>query len=331
MFLSIIVPVYNVEKYLDTCLQSILNQGIDNYEILLIDDGSIDGSGAICDKYGQYYPNIKVIHQQNGGLSEARNTGIRNASGEYLLFIDSDDFIAKGALKRIYHIIEHNGDTDVLLLDRVSFTTNKSAKRNKPLYNEKRINNRQYSDVLDYLISLDKFPISSCTKMYRTKLIASNEIFFEKGIYSEDADWIVRVLRFARTFHYESFPYYYYRYSRQGSISNSKSEDLIKSVIYIIKKWARKDSEDRYQHIINGVMSFEYLLAIYNYSSLSKQKKKTYKKDIYEYKWLLNQSKNWHYRLLLFGINAFGLDFLGSMFFCFKKFKNTIAYKQKGK
>lgn len=330
MLLSIVVPVYNVEKYLDTCLQSILKQGVDNYEILLIDDGSIDKSGEICDKYGQHYPNIKVIHQENRGLSGARNTGIINASGKYLLFIDSDDFIAKGALKRIYQIIEYNGDIDILLLDRVSFFTDKFVETNKPLYNEKRINNRQCRDVLDYLVSLDKFPVSACAKMYRTKLIASNEIFFEKGIYSEDVDWIVRVLQYTQTFHYESFPYYYYRYGRQGSISNSKSEDLIKSVIYIIKKWARKDSEDDYQHIINGVMSFMYILAIYNYSILSKKKKKKYKKDVYEYKWLLNKSKNWHYRLLLLGINIFGIDFIGTMFICFKKFKNIIVCKQKG-
>lgn len=327
MLLSIVVPVYNVEKYLDTCLQSILNQGVDNYEILLIDDGSIDGSGEICDRYGQYYSNIKVIHQKNGGLSEARNTGIINAKGEYLLFIDSDDFIAKDALKKIYHIIKHNDNIDILLLDRANFLTGKSVERNKPLYNEKRINNRECSDVLNYLASLDKFPISACAKMYRTKLISSNEIFFEKGIYSEDADWIVRVLRYAKTFHYEPFPYYYYRYGRQGSISNSKSEDLIKSVIYIIKKWVRKDSEDGYQHIINGVMSFVYIMAIYDYSILNKNKKKTYKKDIYEYKWLLNKSKNRHYRLILFGINTFGLDFISSMLNCFKKFKDTIAYK----
>ena len=95
MLISIIVPVYNVENYLKECIDSILRQEFRDYEIILVDDGSKDDSGKICDEYGKKYSFISVIHKKNGGLSDARNFGLKIAKGEYILFIDSDDYIAK--------------------------------------------------------------------------------------------------------------------------------------------------------------------------------------------------------------------------------------------
>ena len=91
--LSIIVPVYNVEKYLEDCVESLLNQTYQNYEIILVDDGSTDSSGKICDIVAESSSKIKVIHKENGGLSSARNTGLRAARGRYIGFVDSDDYI----------------------------------------------------------------------------------------------------------------------------------------------------------------------------------------------------------------------------------------------
>lgn len=93
--LSIVVPVYNVQKYLDRCMDSLLNQNIENYEIILVDDGATDNSGLICDKYSQEYFNVKVIHKKNEGLGLTRNVGIDNSKGQYIMFVDSDDYIEK--------------------------------------------------------------------------------------------------------------------------------------------------------------------------------------------------------------------------------------------
>ncbi|WP_240640583.1 glycosyltransferase family 2 protein [Neisseria meningitidis] len=94
MIFSIIVPIYNVEKYLRCCVDSVLAENFADYEMILVDDGSPDGCGKICDEYTGKYPHIKVIHQENGGLSDARNAGIRAAKGDYLIFLDSDDYWA---------------------------------------------------------------------------------------------------------------------------------------------------------------------------------------------------------------------------------------------
>lgn len=107
MEISIVLPVYNVEKYLVRCLDTILDQTFKlDYEVICVDDGSTDNSGKILDKYAKKNPKIKVIHQENLGLSEARNTGLKHVKGKYTMFIDSDDFIAKNALEGLYNFAE---------------------------------------------------------------------------------------------------------------------------------------------------------------------------------------------------------------------------------
>lgn len=104
--LSIIVPVYNVEPYIDTCIRSITDQVVPDMEVILVDDGSTDGSGELCDRYAQQYPYFKVIHQPNGGLSSARNTGLEHAQGDYVFFVDSDDYLDRRCLSHCMKAIE---------------------------------------------------------------------------------------------------------------------------------------------------------------------------------------------------------------------------------
>ena len=118
MLISFIVPIYNVEKYLNECVDSILSQDFEDYEIILIDDGSTDNSGAICDEYARRYENIIVKHKLNGGLSDARNAGIELANGKYVLFVDSDDYIGKNSISAIVNCLNEQKKTiDVVFLD----------------------------------------------------------------------------------------------------------------------------------------------------------------------------------------------------------------------
>ena len=107
--ISIIIPVYNVENYLGRCFQSVQKQTYKNLEIILIDDGSTDASGKLCDQYKLHDQRVKVIHQKNGGLSNARNSGLKIAKGEYITFIDADDFIHESYIERLYSLAEMNG------------------------------------------------------------------------------------------------------------------------------------------------------------------------------------------------------------------------------
>ena len=108
--IGVIIPVYNVEKYLEQCVDSVLNQSFKDIEIILVDDGSKDSSGEICDYYKEKDSRVKVIHKENGGLSDARNMGIRQCSSEYILFLDSDDYWKENCLEEIARCIEDNVD-----------------------------------------------------------------------------------------------------------------------------------------------------------------------------------------------------------------------------
>lgn len=114
MKISVIVPVYNVEKYLSVCIESVINQSFTDWEMLLVDDGSTDGGGMLCDRYAAADERIHAIHQLNGGLSAARNTGLSHASGKYVLFLDSDDYIVSHALQTLYDMAEENAAQEVL-------------------------------------------------------------------------------------------------------------------------------------------------------------------------------------------------------------------------
>ena len=111
--ISIIIPVYNVERYLPVCLESIVQQSMDDYEVILVDDGSTDSSGPICNEYADRHPQFRVIHQQNQGISAARNAGVVESKGKYLLFLDSDDFLVPNSLSKLLELANKN-DLDVL-------------------------------------------------------------------------------------------------------------------------------------------------------------------------------------------------------------------------
>ena len=104
--ISVVVPVYNVEKYLDKCVQSILAQTYEDFELILVDDGSLDKCSLLCDEYARKYKKIRVLHKKNGGLSDARNAGTAIASGNYITYIDSDDFISKDYLENLFYMLK---------------------------------------------------------------------------------------------------------------------------------------------------------------------------------------------------------------------------------
>lgn len=136
--ISVIVPVYNVKPYLHKCVDSILSQTYQNIEILLIDDGSTDGCAAICDGYGEKDPRIKVLHKKNGGLSSARNAGLDLAAGEYILFVDSDDYINREMVQKLYDALVRNG-ADMCVCDLSIVDTNGKklqSQLNYPLPNQ---------------------------------------------------------------------------------------------------------------------------------------------------------------------------------------------------
>lgn len=219
MIFSIVIPVYNVENYIIRCLDSIVKQKYTDYEIILVDDGSKDGSPALCDMYSENFDNIRVIHQINAGLSKARNVGIDNASGEYIMFVDSDDWIDDGCLKKFEDIINSN-KTDLIVgkakaIDDYGNTTDKSKYTGKcGVYS--------IESYLKYLKKNNGYSACAQFTLCRTEFLNKNNIRFKEKIIHEDELWTPSVLIRAKDIYYSDV-YFYYHYMRAGSITRSSN------------------------------------------------------------------------------------------------------------
>lgn len=292
MRISIIVPVYNVKQYLEECIESLLRQDIDDLEVILVNDGSTDGSEELCDAYSIRYEFIRVIHKENGGLSDARNAGLRAITGEYVVFVDSDDYLAHHALKTIAENVNLS-KPDVVFLEATKIFFDGRLVPMGDGYIKNAIDNRTKQEVLEHLSKLPKFPGSACTKMIKADLIKQHNLFFEKGLFCEDIDWTVRLLTAAETFAYCPINYYYYRQGRANSITASVGLKNLQDLLSIIDKWANQNLSYRpFQREINAFMAYEYVVVLLMYVSLDAITAKKKLEDIKKNKWLLRCGKS---------------------------------------
>lgn len=291
--ISFIVPVYNVEKYLDQCVNSILEIQSNVYEIILIDDGSTDESGKRCDAWSEKYSNIKVLHKVNGGLSSARNAGIQYASGEYVLFVDSDDYINSKAVEMMLKRIQKDSRTEVFFLKAVKVYQDGEQEELEGGLDRELIYNTSRDEVLTYLAGRKKYPGSACTKLVKRSLIENNEIYFWEGKTSEDLEWCIRLFLATEQYDYIDVVYYFYRQEREGSITNVYSEYKFSCLIEVIEKACElvANQGEAIKAAVYSFMAYEYVIALlYLYYIRNKIEKKQFKRYIHffeEYEFLM--------------------------------------------
>ena len=319
MTISVVIPVYNVEKYLHECILSIINQDYNDIEIILVDDGSTDSSGEICDYYRAKCSNINVIHQANGGLSDARNVGIKESKGDYLLFVDSDDYIERNSITELVECIKQYNEPDVVFLEAFKVFVDGRTEGLGDNYDSILNNNQSKEVVLKHIASLPKFPGSACTKMIKLDLIRRKKIYFKKGLLSEDIDWTIKLLLSAGSFAYCDIPYYYYRQNREGSITNNVIPKRVQSLLYIIEKWSDKNIEKKYQKEINSYLAYEYVIAMYIYSKLKKKERKKIKGEMKKNQWILKYGRNKKVILSSIVVSVAGIDVASKLLSFYKK------------
>ncbi len=222
---SIIVPIYNVEPYLCKCIDSLLNQDIpsDEYEIILVDDGSTDGCVNIVNNYSCRYDNIVAIHQSNGGLSAARNCGIDNAKGEYVIFVDSDDYLQPNVLKELISVLS------LYRLDVLRYRWQCVDEEYSVVWPYKSvIEDRLYTHpVCDGKTFLNEYATTTCYAIQyavKTSILKMPENHFTSGILMEDTEWMARMLISAKAVYSINFIAYNYL-QRKGSICNAMTSD----------------------------------------------------------------------------------------------------------
>lgn len=214
---SIIIPIYNSEKYLKKCLQSIKNQNYKNLEIILIDDGSTDSSGKICDQYGKEDKRCKVYHIKNQGVSNARNYGIEKANGKYIIFIDSDDWIPVDYVKILITTIKR--DEFDLIICPVHGKINKAWK-------DFSFEFSKYNSDKFLFLNENHFLYGPHCKVYLAKIINENKILFPKGIsYGEDLIFNVEYLKKCKKIFITNQTFYNYRLENEDSLSRKYREN----------------------------------------------------------------------------------------------------------
>ena len=210
MKVSVIVPVYNVEKYLEKCLDSLVNQTLKDIEIIVVNDGTKDNSQEIIDKYTKKYPKkVKGFIKENGGLSSARNYGLKYAKGEYIAFIDSDDYVELDMFEKMYNKAINN-NYDIVVCDTIEV----DEKNGNKVYKKSNFNYSN-NDIKNYIIA----PPMACTRLYKINIF--DEIIFEEGIFYEDLNLIPSLVLKTDSIGFVEEGLYYYL-QRSGSIMKQK-------------------------------------------------------------------------------------------------------------
>ena len=298
MKVSFIIPVYNVENYIHQCVDSIITQTYRDIEIILVDDGSPDGSPKICDEYAAKDPRIIALHKTNGGLSDARNYGLNKATGDYVAFVDSDDFWAsKDALEMLVTILSNNKDVDF-----IGFNCQYYFQRNEhyvkwPLYPEVLKTPTDKNSALVELSKAGIFPVSACMKLIKRDFLVEKKIFFKIGQLSEDIPWFVNLMDSSNECMFINEYIYSYRQVDNGSsISHSIGVRNIDNVINIINKEIELIDKRSFNHeakdAIYSFMAYELAILYACLQFLSKEDALIRYKKLNELRWLFSYTKN---------------------------------------
>lgn len=266
--ISVIIPIYNNEKYIHKCINNVLNQTYNDLEIILIDDGSTDLSSNICDQYSEKNSKIKVIHQSNQGTAVARNQGILNSRGEYIIFLDGDDYWddINFLESSIENLQESKSDIINFGFKKYYEDTDKFDK-NKFFFNRDFINHNDKKQTLKYLISNNLYISSPCNKIVKRSFIIKNNILFRKNSLCEDIDWNARLLIFSNNIDVINISPYVYRQRKESKTHNLSINNIINLIESIEFCITLKDKALTFEYEYMSYVAYQYitLLVCLNY------------------------------------------------------------------
>lgn len=293
--ISVIIPIYNVEKYLRDCVDSVLAQTYKNLEVILVDDGSSDGSARLCDDYALYDSRVTVIHKPNGGAGDARNYGLEAMKGDYLAFVDSDDYWLNSDF--IAEIVEQNivgKSPDCVFFRDLSVYADGSTRVSSKQLNRETVEKYNRPQMIKYLNSIGTLWVSPWCKLLRADIIKKNNIRFMTGVTAEDIDFIFEVYQKLNTFSYFDKLSYAYR-KRDNSVTHSIGTKSFDSIFRIIGKWSKKidglEITDKEKQIFMSYLAYQYCIFCGFLPKLTESRKE-YKKKLREFDYLLKYDMN---------------------------------------
>ncbi|MBO4628198.1 MAG: glycosyltransferase [Lachnospiraceae bacterium] len=288
---SVVIPVYNVEKYLHECVDSVLSQTYGELEIILVDDGSPDGSGSICDEYAARDSRVSVIHKENGGLSDARNAGLEVVTGEYVWFVDGDDSLTSDAVEKVLQRAEAT-KADIVYLDAINFNEEGFA----PSFSESLVHRGQYeptsgSKMMIQMFEQNDYICSACTHFYRAAFLFENRLRFVKGLLFEDLMFNGATFLKARTVSGVNEPLYCRRLHADSILTSSGSVRKVQSYKYIVTRFLEMYQEDKADTEEKAALSYLISLAanmcLIRYADVPKADEKIAREEVKAVKELL--------------------------------------------
>ena len=281
---SIIVPVYNVEEYIDKCIDSLLQQTYKNIEIILVDDGSTDLSGEKCDNYKSQDERILVFHKSNGGLADARNYGINKSSGDFLIFVDSDDWIESNTVENAISVM--NDDQSDMVVYGITIDYENGKKKVKAPLKKECIDKKR---ALIYINSFKGIDVSACNKMFKRKLF--NNISFPYGKLCEDYYIMYKIFDCCSKISIIPSPYYHY-FQRTNSISRNSNVNM--DYLYAAEEeveYFKNHHEDILFSAITGYVFANIVIYSMKYSRNITFDKRKIQKEMRKYKKYIFQNK----------------------------------------
>ena len=315
--ISVIIPVYQVEKYIRETVNSVLDQSYGNLEVILVDDGSFDGSPLICDEFEKKDDRVKVIHKENGGLSDARNAGIKCASGDFVLFLDGDDYWDDPYA--IEKLVKRLNESKADVLNYSYKKCYEDTGEEIPYFDHLEampLSLKSKYERIDYLTKNHLYIASACNKLIKRELF-DGELLFRKGVYSEDIEWCLKLMLKAESMDFICENFYCYR-QRSDSISktinNKKCEDLCNNILRCFDLC--KDIDPLLKEYAYRYIAYQYG-TFYKNQAISEHKADECIEKLKPYSWILKYHCN---NKKLMGLN------IVSKIFGFKRTCNMIRW-----
>ena len=270
--ISILIPVYDVDKYLEECLDSVLNQTYNNVEVLLVDDGSTDNTGKICDDYADKDSRVRVIHKQNEGQAVARNILIEESKGEYLVFVDSDDVVSPKYVENLYKLIKkYNCKISVSVLE--TFPDGTKPVAHHTLYKEHLLTPLEAVEWMNYQEKFDTWPVC---KLYHRSIFASG-LRYPKGLIFEDFALTYLLLLESDNVAYCNKVDYYYRFRNDSTEGQAFSEKKMEGALNVLR------SMEEHKVVLKPIIkSYKCRMVSFSYHMLFKMPENYNKRYIFE-------------------------------------------------
>ena len=297
---SIVIPVYNTSRFLEECIRSVLHQDFSDWQVILVNDGSTDGSGTICDQYAATDPRIEVLHQTNQGLSVARNNGLARAQGEFVLFLDSDDFwLRQDTLTTLLDAMDRHPECDFIGFNWVYYFSKERQSRWTDFGNDvPEIVSGE--EALRSILRSGDTPMSACIKILRRDFLIKSELSFIPGITSEDIPWFMRLL--CHTTHCLFLHDYLYGYRQEvdGSITKEYTPRRFHDLVFIIEDGLQLADSQPSPGMRDALLSFyatEYCILLSHMDVLTKEERQSIEPWMRKQQYLLSYDQSPKVRL----------------------------------